>query len=1224
MAFASTSSSDLSIGEHSRLTTLRKRKRILSTACSRPVRAAKQKALTGLRETDSDEENIYNPLPEPTVGPDRKRRSTVSVKALPKRKVRKRMVLESNSESEEETAARSRVSSCGPGEKGHGLKAGNSVELPSYRGRFVTNRRRAAPERPKVLQPSRTGKTPRVSVGHGSWNSSEDFVNPERLASRKRASPVQKQELRSENTSSEFVRPVSNLSRARSILKGVSLNRTADKTLESSYKRPLLSSTPSMASRPSYRHQEPSISEISCSMDDMEDVFKSSMEATRGLASPRQRELKVVMESSVEMVGSLRARPPVSEKVGLPFSAGKNCVGVPQHSRELFSHIDCELEVRNGARMVENVPSLENLSVQFVSADTHLESFAASLRERGTAVVLLEKTDLSRYLNDKRDKQEEDAYSSCVDSESALKSRSSDGKVGTGVEAPREIEGSVPGFSDESQGDDSWQIRENDELRGAGFRRGDCEKSASVLCISSSSSPGSLCKSGGGRLEETKRGSFGKGDVVRPTVNLGARVSVAEQSKVLFSETSDEIEREERSGEALPAPASCEEVFPSPPEAAVSSCPLPAGSAEACLKERCLSVRATVTLEALNLPKLTQGRGDLRAPGSDSAEELEREAGISEGDRQRSPVSGESRVQLGSSSPERPGSPANPERDGGKPSDRLRRKLSTAFASDAAVPTCASSSFAPSPGGKRGPGRAKNQGGPPKDKPGTGRKACISGLSVSRWAKNDPHRQRQRKCPSQSQLSRAGDCSLFDFQPTLNAKKRPDIGSNLFQGTSGLFPGTPLRTDPLSISSLLANFTPESLTTHNWSRLKAALSVHKKKKAFFTPMKLSMSHSEVLGDGSPRCTPFSCHQRASLLRSTTATPLSQSLLEDITDAEKLYHECQQDGPILFEQCLPPPRMKLCKKVGEGTFGEVFTTTNHSNETVALKIVPIEGRQKVNGEDQKTFGEILHEVIISKELSCLDAKEMNKTNGFIGLNDLHCVRGSYPKPLLSAWDKFDKQRRSENDRPDFFEEDQLFLILEFEFGGSDLEAMNGKLSSLAVAKSILHQVTAALAVAEQALCFEHRDLHWGNILVKTTKEKAGTYLLNGTSHSYETKGIHVNIIDYSLSRLEIDGLTVSCDISADEELFMGQGDYQFDIYRQMRQENNNSWSEFNPRTNVLWIHYLADKLLHMSYRQRIQSKPMKNLKRSIKDFHRELLAYKSAATVLECCSLFQEA
>ncbi|MGH0185453.1 UNVERIFIED_CONTAM: hypothetical protein FKN15_018371 [Acipenser sinensis] len=271
------------------------------------------------------------------------------------------------------------------------------------------------------------------------------------------------------------------------------------------------------------------------------------------------------------------------------------------------------------------------------------------------------------------------------------------------------------------------------------------------------------------------------------------------------------------------------------------------------------------------------------------------------------------------------------------------------------------------------------------------------------------------------------------------------------------------------------------------------------------------------------------------------------------------------------------------------------------DTVNRLIIPIEGEQTVNGEMQKKFDEILHEVIIS---------------------NLHCAKGSYPKPLLKAWDKFDKQRNSENDRPDFFEEDQLFLILEFEFGGSDLENMQKKLPSLATAKSILHQVTASLAVAEQALCFEHRDLHWGNILVKKTNVKEGKYTINGTTYNVMTNGVHVNIIDYSLSRLEIDGLTVSCDISTDEGLFMGQGDYQFEIYRKMREENHNSWSEYNPHTNVLWLHYLTDKLLKMSYKTIPRSHALKETKKNIEQFYRELLQYESATQVLQSCSLFQ--
>ncbi|XP_037327617.2 uncharacterized protein haspin [Pungitius pungitius] len=488
------------------------------------------------------------------------------------------------------------------------------------------------------------------------------------------------------------------------------------------------------------------------------------------------------------------------------------------------------------------------------------------------------------------------------------------------------------------------------------------------------------------------------------------------------------------------------------------------------------------------------------------------------------------------------------------------------------------------------------------DRPGTTRKACVSGLSVSRWKNN-----------ASVISSRAADCSLNHLVSTQGHNPEWLGGAVGFS--------TPGKASRLNLSSLLADLTPH---THTWSRLKAALSVHRRNKVLRTPCSLRPGamgeFADVSGDlfATPFRTPRRPHLQPQLLGSDSPAACEDA---DLSDAEKVCAECGQPRPLPWEQCIAPGRMKQCVKIGEGTFGEVFSTTNASGDTVALKIIPLEGSVKVNGEDQKTFGEILHEIIISKELSSLKEKQQNKTHGFIGLNDLHCVQGRYPPHFLSAWDAFDQQKGSENDRPDFFETDQLFLILEFEFGGADLENSNGTLRSLAVAKSILHQVTAALAVAEEELHFEHRDLHWGNVLVKPTKEKTESFYLKGAAHSVETKGLLVRIIDYSLSRLEIDDLTVSCDIANDEELFMGQGDYQFDIYRLMRQENGNNWSDYHPHTNVLWLRYLCSKLLSMKYRG-LGGRGFKALREELTRFHDDVLQYSSATDVLRTCPMFQ--
>lgn len=57
-------------------------------------------------------------------------------------------------------------------------------------------------------------------------------------------------------------------------------------------------------------------------------------------------------------------------------------------------------------------------------------------------------------------------------------------------------------------------------------------------------------------------------------------------------------------------------------------------------------------------------------------------------------------------------------------------------------------------------------------------------------------------------------------------------------------------------------------------------------------------------------------------------------------------------------------LQHCHKIGEGVYGEVFLFKNPNGGTSVIKIIPIEGDQMVNGERQKTFEEVLSEIIIA--------------------------------------------------------------------------------------------------------------------------------------------------------------------------------------------------------------------------------------------------------------------
>lgn len=69
-------------------------------------------------------------------------------------------------------------------------------------------------------------------------------------------------------------------------------------------------------------------------------------------------------------------------------------------------------------------------------------------------------------------------------------------------------------------------------------------------------------------------------------------------------------------------------------------------------------------------------------------------------------------------------------------------------------------------------------------------------------------------------------------------------------------------------------------------------------------------------------------------------------------------------------------------------------------------------------------------------------------------------------------------------------------------------------------SILSQAALALAVAERRLSFEHRDLHWGNVLIHEAAGDGGlppNSVLDGVTYQ-PCGGPRVSIVDFTLSRM----------------------------------------------------------------------------------------------------------
>ncbi|RDB19923.1 Serine/threonine-protein kinase haspin hrk1 [Hypsizygus marmoreus] len=330
----------------------------------------------------------------------------------------------------------------------------------------------------------------------------------------------------------------------------------------------------------------------------------------------------------------------------------------------------------------------------------------------------------------------------------------------------------------------------------------------------------------------------------------------------------------------------------------------------------------------------------------------------------------------------------------------------------------------------------------------------------------------------------------------------------------------------------------------------------------------------------------------------------------------LLEECHQEscGPIEFSSFIETfpfdpvvqsdgnsPHDSNFRKIGEASYSEVFGIGN-----VVLKVIPLRDetaaaagraqvRQNNNMEEEdgpapSDAKDVLKEMIVTRAMG-------EVCDGFVKLLKTYIVRGKYPEVLLRLWDEYDQKKGSESVRPDKFLVSQVYAIIVLPNGGPDLEAykfVNASKMGWRQACSLFWQVAKSLAHAEQLVSFEHRDLHWGQILVKNLQMPAALPLRTRNPNSRSTPkapriamddpthGVQATLIDLGLSRMDAGDGAGGEKVHwtpFDDEVFMGEGDYQFDVYRIMKEHNGGEWDDFNPVTNVMWLHYLARKLLH---------------------------------------------
>jgi serine/threonine-protein kinase haspin len=317
------------------------------------------------------------------------------------------------------------------------------------------------------------------------------------------------------------------------------------------------------------------------------------------------------------------------------------------------------------------------------------------------------------------------------------------------------------------------------------------------------------------------------------------------------------------------------------------------------------------------------------------------------------------------------------------------------------------------------------------------------------------------------------------------------------------------------------------------------------------------------------------------------------------------------------------------KIAEASYGEVYRLVLKSDnvafssgdesvlKVLALKPPAGNGGKKIpkSQVEKESFMSSVDNVVAEVKL----LQRMADIPGFTNFRDIRVLKGRPSKAFAKAWKTFNAAR-AKGDKSMFpdptkktsYREDQLWAVIEMQDAGTDLERI--QLRTVWTIWDVFWSVTLALAKGEQEAEFEHRDLHMGNICIKTRKDDGKISPENARIRDIRRKldfsGIESTIIDYTLSRAETMGIDPDAgpevksrvefmDLATEDDLFEADAsdEYQYEIYRYMRSamyfsdpladytkrkheisDIARTWAGFHPQTNLIWLHFILHELL----------------------------------------------